>query len=480
MQAIADWVPPSPPDDTQLDSPILQAGRAPPDDDVRQQVPAYPATVPGHLPAFATASPPVQFQKQLQQPLQQPHQQAQYAPMQQSVPPMQLQQHQQQQQQPHQQEPKHKAPPQQPQPVQINQPLQAIATSWRAPAPVPIQQPMSGMASAKFAPASVSTVRECQDGAVAAMQLQAPVPNDVTADDIRLARTRPTLLAMAKLNATAPPVQLQPLPDHVPPAMAKESSVQQPLPFAPFQNQPAAVPKPPKRAYEKKTKTAPTKRARAYTNHSGPQGGFLGCSADGASSVDGQLAADVPVSSLPALKGASHSTLTDDARRMLLEACDRMSMGEASVSPHPPADQGIEICVFCQHPLGNPLHIQELSCGHKFHGKCLDDYIAHAGCSKSNACPLKCWRTVKPDEQPETIAVGHPGTSSNFTISTGAVSSADEFVPLLDAPGAARTMPVLTAGEVRPDVSEADTDPTPIRAEEVENAIDSLLATDVE
>jgi hypothetical protein len=153
--------------------------------------------------------------------------------------------------------------------------------------------------------------------------------------------------------------------------------------------------------------------------------------------------------------------------------------GEASASPHPPADQGPELCAFCQQPL-TILNTEELSCGHKFHGKCIDDYIAFAGCSKSNACPLKCWRTVEPDEQPETIAVGHPGTSSNFTISTGAVSSADEFVPLLDAPGAARTMPVLIAGEERPDASEADTDPTPIRAEEVENAIDSLLAADVE
>ena len=302
------------------------------------------------------------------------------------------------------------------------------------------------------------------------MQLQARVPNDATADDIRLARTRPSLLAMEKPNATAPP-------DNVPPAMAKESSVQQQLQFPPSQYRSAAVTKPPKRAYEKK-KAAPTKRARGRTIASESLDGRPGCSADGASSVDCHLAADVPVSSPPALKGASHSTLSDDARRMLLEACDRTN-GEASVSPHPPADQGTELCVFCQHPLGT-LHIEQLQCGHKFHGKCLDDYIAWQGCSRSNACPLKCWRTVEPGEQPETIAVGHHGTSSNFTTSTGAVSSADESVPLFDAPGVARTMPVLIAGEERPDVSEADTDPTPIRAEEVENAIDSLLAADVE
>ena len=466
MPAIADRLsPPSPSDDTQPESPILQARRAPPDDDVRQQGPADPATVPGYLPAFTTASPPVPFQQHLLAtanrrpatalqamafapapvPNRQPLQAMAFAPA--SVP---NQQH-----------------------------LPAMASTQFASAPVPIQQPMSGMASAKFAPASVSTVRECQDGAVAAMQLQARVPNDKTADDIRPARTQPTLLAMAKLNATAPPVPQQPLPDHVPPAMAKESSVQQPLTFTTSQYLPAAVPKLPKRPYERKTKPAPTKRARGRTIASESLDGRTGCSADGASSVDGNLAADVPVSSPPALKGASRSTLNDDARRMLLEACDRMS-GEPSVSPHPPADQGPEICAFCQQPL-TILNTEELSCGHKFHGKCIEDYIGFSGCSKSNTCPFKCGKTDEPDEEePETIAVGHPGTSSNFTISTGVVSPADDSVPLFDAPGAARTMPVLITGEERPDASEADTDPTPIRAEEVETAINSLLAADVE
>ncbi len=332
-------------DDAKPDSPILQAGRDPPG--FCQKGPAYPATVPGNLPKFATASHVpihqhlpstapsqpatahyVQNEQHLPAAATKQSATAPAVPFQQHLPAMASASV------PNEQHLPAKAsiqfasahvPIQQHLPatatsqpataasVQIQQRLPATATSQHATVPpVPIQQHLPSMATNHSATAPHDPIQQHLPA-----MASAPVPSP----------GQQHLAAMAKRFATAPPVQQQPLPDHVPPAMAKGSSVQQPLQFAPTRQRPAGDHKPTKRTSEKKAKAPTGKRQRGRFEALELQDGRPGASTDGAidgsplagSFADGELAADVPVSSPPApkLNGASNSTLNANSRSML-------------------------------------------------------------------------------------------------------------------------------------------------------------------